>query len=182
MKLQSLIVDGFLEDFARWRAWCDTATYGDVVSDVDRVTYPGICADLPPELREEIRFKLQALASMQRMDWLFARLSPRGSHPPHFAHHDGSMGQWSMMLYMNRAEHCDGGTAMLAYSAGREPSEEEWRRDTNKPSQWNLRSVCDMQPNRAFIFRAEQWHAALPTGGFGTTPADARLVITSFFS
>ena len=180
MRLHSQIVDGFLEDFHRWRAWLDAARYDDFVSEVDGVTYPGICAPLPGELQEELRFKLQAVAGLQRMNWLFARLSVLGAHPPHWAHHDASMGAWSMMLYMNRAEHCDGGTALLRHKQD-EITQEQWARDTNRPERWHLESVCPMAPNRAFIFRADQWHAAMPLGGFGGDVRDGRLVITAFF-
>lgn len=180
MILHSLIYDDFLEDFDRWRTWFDQAPYEDVVSDVDNVTYPGICKDIPAELREEVRYKLQALTGMSRMNWLFARLSTEGMDPPHWAHHDGNMGAWSMMLYLNRREHCQGGTALLSHVYG-EPTPEVWARDTNTPGMWCQTLRCQMVPNRAFVFRAEQWHAALPKGGFGHSPIDGRLVLTCFF-
>ena len=181
MNLTSLIIDDFLDDFDRWRAWLDEATYADITNDADGVAYPGICAGLPHELQGEIAYKLQLVAGMTKVNYLFARLSVEGANPPHWAHHDGAMGARSLMLYMNRAEHCDGGTAMLRHRDG-DPSPDVWARDTNKPQQWRLESVCEMKPNRAFIFRADQWHAAMPLGGFGRDARDGRLVITCFFS
>lgn len=180
MRLTSSIIDDFLDDFARWRAWLDEATYADVTNDADGVVYPGICGDLPGELQDEIRYKLVASAGVTKVNYLFARLSVTGSNPPHWAHHDGSMGARSLMLYMNRPQHCDGGTAMLRHRDG-EPSPEVWARDTNDAARWHLESVCHMRTNRAFVFRADQWHAALPRGGFGRDAYDGRLVITAFF-
>lgn len=178
--MHSLIIDDFLDDFERWRACLDATSYVDITSDADGVVYPGICAELPQELQGEIRYKLQAVAGLTKVNYLFARLSIEGASPPHWAHHDGAMGARSLMLYMNRPEHCDGGTAMLRHKEG-DPSPQVWARDTNKPQQWHLESVCPMHANRAFIFRADQWHAAMPLGGFGKTARDGRLVITCFF-
>lgn len=183
MHRSSLLLDGFLDDFDQWRTWFDGAQYGDVASDVDAVTYPGICKALPDELRDEIAGKLKATAGVQSLNWLFARLSLEGTSPPHWAHHDGSMGEYSMMLYVNRPEHCRGGTALLRHrQCGDDVPEATWRADTNLPERWTRSFECTMHPNRAFIFPARQWHAALPFGGFGTSPRDGRLVVTAFFS
>lgn len=184
MNLHSMIVDDFLEDFARWREWLDTATFGDVASDVDGVTYPHICMDLPADLRGEIFYKLQVWCGTGiKVNQLFARMSPAGVSPPHFAHHDLAMGNMSCMLYMNRREDCQGGTQLLTHHHyGDNVSRENWLLDTNKPELWDETFMCPMVPNRAFIFPAGKWHGAAPRDGFGTTPADSRLVITAFFN
>ena len=185
MNLHSLIIDDFLDDFARWRAWFDTAKFSDVVSEVDGVTYPNICSELPQELHAEIVTKLALVANLTKVNLLFARLSPAGVRPPHWAHNDASMGRWSMMLYMNSVEHFADemeyhGTALLRHVKG-EPDAETWRQDTNLAYRWRHTLHCPMVSNRAFVFPAAQWHAALPIGGFGSTPTDGRLVVTAFF-
>lgn len=180
MKIHSLIVDDFLEDFARWRTWLDTADFADVVSEVDGVTYPNICSDLPPALHQEIVAKLRAVAGLSQLNWLFARMSPAGVQPPHWAHNDASMGARSMMLYVNRPEHCRGGTQLLTHvHCGNDVPADVWRRDTNANLAWRTTFDCQMQANRAFIFPAKQWHGA--SFAFGTTQADSRIVITAFF-
>lgn len=179
MNLHSVILDDFLADFDRWRAWMDKAAYADVTSPVDGVVYPGICSTLPADLGREIAQNIETFIGKMTINHLFARLSLANSRPPHWAHHDGSMGAYSLMIYMNRPEHCEGGTALLRHRYG-DVSQEEWARDTNRHDQWHLLSVCEMQPNRAFLFRADQMHAALPVGGFGTTAQNGRLVITAF--
>lgn len=182
MNLHSLIVDDFLDNFAKWREWLDTAKFGDVVSPVDAVTYPHVCADLPPALRGEIFYKIQTWCGLDsKLKHLFARMSPAGVQPPHFAHTDANMGAMSLMLYMNRPEHCDGGTVLLKHhNYGTDVPYEVWLESANRPELWDETFRCTMISNRAFIFPAEQWHAAMPREGFGSTPANSRVVITAF--
>lgn len=189
MRPQALIIDDFFDDFPRVREWADGATYGDVVNPVDKVVYPGICHDIPEHISEEVSGKVE-----HSMDFLivprtmFLRLSTLGSKAPHQAHTDVTMGQYSLMVYLNRAEHCAGGTALLRNrETGEETNpvdaygEQVWRRDTNNPAAWEKTLMCAMKPNRAFIFPAELYHRAEPIGGFGKTPKDGRLVLTLFF-
>lgn len=75
MKMHALIIDDFLDDFSRWRSWLDGAEFADVVSDVDGVTYPNICRDIPPALHQEIVAKLRAVAGLSQMNWLLDRKS-----------------------------------------------------------------------------------------------------------
>ena len=61
---------------------------------------------------------------------MFMRMSPEGVHVPHAAHHDGSMGNYRMMLYLNREPDCQGGTELLSYlttgdAAGNEENAEQ---------------------------------------------------------
>lgn len=178
MNLHSLTLDDFLPDFDDWRAWADTCKFRDEVNPADGVTYPLICRDVPSYGMQQ---RLTAIMGMPvRLNALFLRMSPAGIPVPHWAHHDGGMGRFSCMVYLNRPEDCQGGTALLSHVDG-EIGTEAWKRDTNRPGKWTIRSVCDMRANRAFIFRADLWHAAMPIGGFGQTVQDARLVMTAFF-
>lgn len=119
---------------------------------------------------------------------LFLRRSLAGCKAPHQAHTDFSMGQFSLMVYLNRAEHCRGGTALLRNRETGEESnptdaygEQVWRRDTNNPAAWDKTLMCAMKPNRAFIFKADLYHRAEPIGGFGADSKDGRMVMTMFF-
>ncbi len=175
------VLDDFLPEFVRWRAFADGAYYADVVSPVDGVAYPGI-VDLSQAAPLFVGLLGRAMGRPVSINHLFMRLSLAGMHPPHWAHHDALMGDWSMMLYLCRPEHCEGGTALLEHVSGTDPDDATWTRDTNRPEQWRTLSVCPMATNRAFIFPARMWHAALPKGGFGTSAADGRLVLTAFFN
>ncbi len=177
--LHSIIIDDFSRRFAEIREHADHADYSGVVSPVDGVEYPGIAHVPEFDVLNRLR-RLRVLGPIQN-PISFMRLSVEGSKPPHWAHHDASMGKYSLMLYLNRAEHCQGGTALLEHKQG-EPTPEQWAADTYDPTQWRVLSLCEMVPNRAFVFRSDLWHAALPLGGFGKDASDGRLVYTVFFS
>lgn len=178
--LHSVILDDFLPDFAGWRAWADGLDYRGEVNPADRVTYPGIFADVPTfGMRSRLS---QIMGRPIALHELFLRLSLEGVHVPHQAHHDGLMGAYSCMLYLNRPEHCRGGTSLLEHVSGQDPDVATWERDTNTPEAWRVVSLCQMRANRAFVFRSDLWHRAEPIGGFGTDSANGRLVLTGFFS
>jgi hypothetical protein len=178
--LHSVILDDFLPDFEGWRAWADGLTFRDELNPADGVNYPGICREVPTF---GTRARLSAIMGRPvKLHTLFMRLSLEGTPAPHQAHNDAAMGDFSLMVYLNRRKHCQGGTALLEHISGREPDLETWQRDTNRPHMWREYSLCQMAPNRAFIFRSNLWHRAEPVGGFGTDPANGRLVMTGFFS
>lgn len=185
MNLHSLIVDNFLPDFDDWRAWADGCRFADEVNPVDGVAYPLICRDVPTwGMQQRLVGIMGAPVSIRS---IFLRLSPAGVPVPHQAHNDASMGRYSCMVYLNRPEHCQGGTALVRHLTGfdSQPAIEVesalWHRDMNKQDHWLPYLTCEMKPNRAFVFRSDLMHRAEPVGGFGTTPQDARLVMTAFF-
>lgn len=176
MKLHSLIIDEFLSDFDHWRAWADKAEYADVVNPADGVSYPGICTKVPTW---GIRNRLQGIMGSQvRIKTAFLRLSTQGVHVPHQAHHDGIMGDYSLMLYLNRPEHCRGGTELVRHLV----DDELWSIDHSNPDRWGVYSRCEMRSNRAFLFDAHLMHRASPVGGFGQDARNGRLVYTAFFN
>lgn len=174
----SIVIDDFLPDFAGWRNWADTLDYAGETNPVDGVTYPGIYSKVP------------TWGTKQRLDMImgapvainmsFLRLSLQGTPVPHWAHNDASMGQYSLMVYMNRPEHCDGGTALVRHLQSE--SVEIAQADSNDPTKWQIYGACEMKANRAFIFRSDLMHAAMPVGGFGDNAQNGRLVLTAFFN
>lgn len=185
MQIYTLIIDDFLSDFAAARAWADNADYRDIRSPVDDVTYPHI-AELPDWLAFAVETRLESVMSSAIRMQAFARMSPAGVHCPNVAHNDAAMGQWSLMLYLNRPEHCRGGTSLLRHESGFEIPETETDADlarecANMPQCWSVTMTCPMRANRAFIFPAGLMHRAEPAGGFGKDRKDARLVLTAFF-
>lgn len=173
----SMIIDGFLPDFDDFRAWADTQLYAPVVNPADGVEYPGICANVPTW---GTRQRLESIFGQPvKINTAFMRLSLEGVQAPHQAHNDALMGQYSLMLYLNRAEHCQGGTSLVRHASGDDMA--HWETDHSKPEMWRVYSMCEMRPNRAFIFRAELFHRAEPVNGFGRDATDGRLVYTCFF-
>lgn len=188
MQLHSMTIDNFLADFDGARTWADEAHYGLIVNPIDGVVYPGINTDIPQNLRDEVQFKLQlALGGSAKINMIFTRLSLQGVEVPHQAHNDATHGMMSLMVYLNRPEHCKGGTEFVTMSGDMEygPADdyelEKWRMWTNEPPLWDRSGICNMKPNRAFIFDSRLMHRALPIGGFGDSPANGRLVLTAFF-
>lgn len=185
MKPHSIIIDDFLEDFDGWRNWADTCDYTSITNPRDGLAYEGIFTQVPT-YGVQRRLSL-ILGAEARIRTIFLRLSLLGMKAPHQAHTDAIMGQYSMMLYLNRPQHCEGGTALVRHYTGLDsnPANEEqealWKRDTNDRAMWHVYSMCEMKSNRAFIFRADLMHTALPYGGFGVDATDGRLVMTAFF-
>lgn len=189
MQLHHLVVDDFLSRYAALRAYADEADYQPLENPVDHVSYPGICTQIPTEIRVEIGGRLSAvMGASVAVHFMFMRLSLAGVPVPHQAHTDISMGPYSLMLYLNREAHCRGGTSLVRHVTGmdRNPvnAEQEalWRRDTNSPEQWTPYLLAEMRANRAFVFDASLFHRAEPIGGFGKDATDGRLVLTAFFS
>lgn len=145
-----------------------------------------------PYFHDAVSFQLhQFLGFDVKLEYLFARMSPAGVHCPHQAHNDEVMAPYSLMIYMNRLKDCQGGTSLLrhrglGFSTG--PLTPEMHqvvlRDQNTPAAWDIAHLCEMKPNRAFIFKSPLFHRAepvIPTTGFGNTQENSRLVLTAFF-
>lgn len=152
--------------------------------------YPGICADVPEWLRRTIRLRLEdVMREPVQVQTQFARLTPKGTQGPHQAHTDGLMSDFSAMLYLNRPEHCQGGTALVRHcqtGMNQDPATQEgvliWQRDTNQYEAWEETFKCEMLTNRCFVFPSTWMHRAEPVDGFGTTAHDGRLVLVTFFN
>lgn len=185
-----MIVDNFLPSWKLLREYLDSAPFADVVNPVDSVRYPGICTVLPDTIKVEVPKRLAEIHGQPvKINALFMRLSLKGVDAPHQAHTDSTMGQRSLMLYMNRFEHCVGGTSLVRHLAtGMESDialtpylQRVWLRDTNRPTAWSIVSMAHMEPNRAFLFDSRLMHRAEPVGGFGTNKKNGRLVLTAFY-
>lgn len=175
------IRDNFLSTFDELRAYADTAHFEDIQNEADDVVYPLICKEIPGNVVEEI------VSIIKPNNFLmFMRLSPKGVDCPHQSHNDSSMGSKSLMLYVSRAEDCQGGTSLLQHKTGFSypTSEEELNlatQDQNDSEQWDIVDLCAMKPNRAALFPAHLSHRAEPIGGFGDNQLNGRLVLTCFY-
>ena len=184
-----ITIDGFLDDFGALRDHCDTQSFAGAVNPLDGVLYPGISVAIPENVQGEIREKLRDICGGEIVDMtIFMRLSPLGVEAPHQAHTDLLMGTHGLMLYLNREEHCQGGTAFVEHietGMTHNPAclEEEriWRRDTNDYYAWREVDRARMIPNRALLFDTARMHRAEPVEGFGERAEDARLVLVCFF-
>ena len=184
-----MIVDSFLDDYEWFRLWCDRLEYETQTNPVDGVDYPGINTQIPVGIAAEMITKLQKAVRKRIYSYTaFLRLSTEGEAIPHQAHTDSSMGDYVMLLYMNREEDCQGGTAFIRHKEtglDTTPVNDQetaiWRDDTNNYDAWNVLETVEMKPNRAFIFEADKMHRAQMPNAFGSNATDGRLVMTCFF-
>lgn len=187
-----MAIDDFLPaaHFKVFREHCDRKKFKDVVNPTDGVTYPLISTEIPSLITLHVKQRLLELwPGGVEIHTMFLRLSPAGVPVPHQAHTDSTMGQYSLMVYLNKRRHCQGGTSLLRHREtgllGDPLTAEQaklWARDANDPSAWDTIGMCPMAPNRGFVFDARRFHRAEPIGGFGKASRDARLVLTAFFS
>lgn len=121
---------------------------------------------------------------------LFLRLSVLGVAVPNQVHTDNSMGQYSLMLYLTPDEFIpeSAGTGFYEHKAtglraiNTDPKMVELaRKDSNTPEAWERYDMCPMKANRGCIFDAHLFHKAEPTGGFGDSQKNGRLVLTAFY-
>lgn len=171
------VIDDFFEDFEEFRRYLDLVYYEGEVNPADGVFYPGVSTDIPPYFKLQVRERVGI-----EPRYLFLRLSPEGQATPHQAHHDAIMAKQTMIVYLNREEHCQGGTSLVEHvEYGKDVPDEIWVRDTKNPEMWTVSSELEMKPNRAVIYPSEIWHRSEPIGGFGDVPRNARLVMVGFF-
>lgn len=181
-------IPDFLDDFQAMRAHCDSLDYEGIHNPNDDVFYPGVTIDIPAEVKQEVIGKTEASVGAKiKPNFMFLRMSMQGTYAPHQAHTDSVMGKKSLMLYLNRAEDCLGGTSFVKHESGMDRDPEDlnglhlWREDHSNASKWEVVEMCPMEENKACIFDADLMHRAEPIGGFGHTPKDGRLVLTMFF-
>lgn len=185
-----IIRDDVLTNFDELRTYADTAPFRNYQNGPDGIVYPLICTEIPIPVDTQMRNLVEsATGERPSQSTIFMRASPKGVYAPHQAHSDEVMGRWSVMIYMNRSEDCQGGTSLVRHKAtgmDRSPQTpdltEAWQRDTNDPDAWDVVAMAEMRPNRGCVFDSELMHRAEPVGGFGSTQQDARLVLTGFFS
>lgn len=184
-----LVIDYFLPEFKELQDYSRSAVFTDVVNGFDGVTYPLICADIPEYLKLSIFTMIAEHFAAPVSPTIFMRRSPAGVHCPHQVHSDRSMGRYSLMLYLNADDDCEGGTSFMSHrlsGIAYNPADELFagmiRDDQNNPGAWDVRETVPMRPNRAVIFDAARLHRAEPVGGFGDTPDNTRVVLTCFFS
>lgn len=183
-----LIRDNFLDNYDWFRGYCDGLTYGKVTSENDGVEYEGICTDIPTFMGIDVLYKLQQLIGPISDYKLFLRLSLEGVKAPHEAHNDLVMGQYTMVLYLNREEHCQGGTSLVSHkelgmAEGVQEGEEleTWQRDVNNYDAWEIDEMFHMKPNRAIILPSNRMHRA-EGNNYGTDTTNGRLVMICFFN
>lgn len=183
-------MDEFFDNPDLLRVLLTSQKYSGITNPVDGITYKGVSLNIPTVFKEEFIAKIEHLMHGTISKHLvFARLRPENQDkPPHEVHTDKIMGQYTALVYLNPNDQCKGGTAFLEHISGylsKHPETDEemalWEADTNDLSKWTKTGYCQMKYNRCLILRSDLLHMAEPISGFGSTPDDARLVLTCFF-
>jgi len=185
-----LIIENFIESFSELRSASLNYEFKNEVNHTDGVSYPLICRDIPPRVYEQVMQNLHDLFGRPPKDpVIFMRRSPKGIVVPHIVHSDKSMGDYSLMLYINEESPTGSGTSFVnhvesgvAYSGTSPAFNNIIVADQNKIEAWAVNEHVEMKPNRALIFQASKLHMASPLGGFGKDTKSVRVVLTCFFS
>jgi len=112
---EALIIDNFLSGFESFRDSLDSHIFSGIKSPVDDIFYSGVSADVPKSVSDNIKSKLDLYFGNVEIKFQFMRISQEGVFAPHEAHNDASMADYSMMLYLNRLEDCQGGTSFVSH-------------------------------------------------------------------
>lgn len=181
-------LNDFLGNFSELEEYLKNAQFKDEVNPVDGVVYPHICKDIPVGVTNDIIFNLthKVLARSPRNPFIFMRKSPAGVPVPHKFHTDNSMGDYSMMIYLQ--DNPGAGTGLAIHkemNIWMAPEDQEQLKkaikDCNDDSKWQIYKAAEMVKNKAVIFDSRLFHVALPIGGFGEGD-ESRVVLTCFFS
>lgn len=170
----------FLSHFDVFQEWARTRDYSAMENPGDGVEYPDISTDIPETYQMVIVDLLEELTGLSITGYtMFFRLMTKNTPtPPHQAHHDAIMGQYTAIMYINPGE---GGTSILEHKDGA-VSDEVVMRDTNNYSAWKIKHMIRIKPNRMVVYNSDLIHRAEPVDGFGSSPDDGRLVLTVFFN
>lgn len=193
MKTYVHIVDDFFGDIEAIRAEIETFTRADTVNPRDGKVYSNITVPAQNSRTVElIGEKLAAILHMPvQLTLVLSRLCLAGGYAPYHAHSDSFMGSLgTIVIYMNKPEHCQGGTAFLRHKA---TGLEVWDKktppaltkkldaDVSDPSKWETVFFVPMKENRATIYSGKLLHQSEPTDGFGSSKEDGRIVLAALF-
>lgn len=129
----------------------------------------------------------------------FFRRNVKGEMSKDMVHHDADTSEYVALLYLNRPEDCQGGTALFRHKAtgkeefpsefgirraGKSPKREQakFTRDWMNAEAWEMTELLDMKFNRVIIYPCNWFHSRYPREAFGTTPEDSRTIWLSFFN
>lgn len=152
----------------------------------DGVVYAGISDQVPDSIKDQLTYAFTwVMGARVALKICAFRLSIEGTKPPQWAHSDLPVSRFASFLYINP---CPGGTVLLRHKDSgmfTHPKDDYelgiLQRDQNSPEKWDVVAQVDCAPNRALIIRSDLIHAAIPMYGYGSGPADGRLILWSFF-
>lgn len=186
--------DDFAPDAADVRKAVIAGAFGSYRGP-DGATYTGI-SDYPvphwPKLIEK------ALGAEIEPKLSCFRMNLAGEQPHSWVHSDDICAKYASVLYLNPPEQCQGGTAFWRHEGlkiDRLPSREQMEasgfgadwflammsREWKDLTYWKQVGFVPMQFNRFITYPTSLFHSRYPFEGFGTGPADGRLIWICFY-
>ena len=194
MKRYAFIVDDFIKSVDSVREIAINSKPADLVNPEDNQQYSRVhvlAADSPLLARTCTNLST-IMGSRIQPTLAFFRFSYEGGYVPYHAHSDAFMDcQYTAVTYLNKAEHCRGGTCFLRHVG---TGLTRWNKHTDpedharmqsegaEPLAWVEEFGVPMAPGRVVIYPSELIHWSQPLGGFGSTPEDGRLVFVTLFN
>jgi len=181
--------DDFFHNPAAVRQAVLAGQFADVINQADGVVYPGISIP-PPAVRDEfvsgVAFLMLSMGAGRLVPGaVFCRATYANMVASNKIHSDVVMGTHAAHVYLSEDWPDGAGTTFFSHrDAGMRHTQfiDASAIRPNEPADWV--KYCSVQAafNRLLIHRGDAWHLAEPVGGWGTSPADGRLVITMFFT
>ncbi len=195
MMSRALIIDNFLpeERINALREQAVTLPYYDIRflgSNYNRIHIRSN-DELKPELEAALGRSIDQLHT-------FFRRNLKGEFAKDEVHQDTEVSPAVAILYLNRPEHCSGGTMLWQHKetgaelfpdaralrlSGKSPNREQGKfiRDWQNKDAWEPVELLEMKFNRLVAYDCARFHSRYPREAFGTTPEDARTIWLSFF-
>ncbi len=158
----------------------------------DGAIYTGINKTQMPRWFERIA-DLRKKAIIPRLSCF--RLNLKDELPHSWVHSDDICAKWASVLYLNEPDQCRGGTAFwkhLSLGIDRLPSVKElgdeaqsfyemMTQEWKHLDRWTMTGIMPMKFNRFITYPTCYFHSRFPFEGFGTGPADGRLIWICFY-
>lgn len=194
MSVPGLVVENFAPDALAVREAVIAGRF-DTQQGPDGGTYTGISDYAVPHWPERIG---EVLGKKVLPQLSCFRLNLAGELPHSWVHSDDICAQYASVLYLNTPEQCAGGTAFwthralgVSYLLPREElaargmdADAFYRlmnREWKDADAWRQTGFLPMQFNRFVTYPTCFFHSRYPWEGFGTGPADGRLIWACFY-
>jgi hypothetical protein len=159
--------------------------FADVISPVDGISYPGICALIHWDVSQAFAAKIKEKMGVNiSVCYMFARAMVEGKKAPHKVHSDKIMGDYSAHVYLSRWWPREAGTSFWKHESEGQIHTDKTdlsKIDLTELDRWTQYEFVPGKFNRLLIHHADFWHMAEPHEGWGDTPESGRLVLTCFF-
>jgi hypothetical protein len=188
-----MVVDDFFECPEELRSWALLKGFKEEISPADGVAYRGVCKDPPWVFKNEAEVRLSYLMrSPASIQLAFLRLAMKDINPTKTTVHlDPLYAQYLATVYLNPPGEFPfwSGTHMFRHAATKleitlttQDEADTWEQDCNNLGAWQITGIAVQEWNRVVILPTDHFHAAMPIGGFGSTPEDGRMVFVAFFN